>query len=78
MLSIPGALKVGAIVARDNLVAKNARWYVASADGIEKVGWGDLAVNDLELIGAEIGPRAFVAVTEVPAGFGSVSSDRWT
>lgn len=63
---VPG-IHSGQMRPRWDRLAKNARWYLIRRDGIAKIGWGDLAADDLDAIAEHIGGReAVVVLPEVP------------
>lgn len=66
---IHGEIRTGQIHARWDRLAKNNRWYLVRRSFLHKVGWGDLAAADLDLLAEHLGGReAIVAVRENPAG----------
>jgi hypothetical protein len=66
---IRGEILTGQMHPRWDRLAKNNRWYLVRRSFLHKVGWGDLAAADLDLLAEHLGGReAIVAVRENPAG----------
>lgn len=60
---------IGQIRAREVRIVKNARWYLVGSDGVTKVGWGDLSLDDLEAVATRLTPtEGFVVLPESPSG----------
>lgn len=60
---------VGQIRSRDVRVVKNARWYLVDHDGVAKVGWGDLSLDDINAVATRLtSTEAFVVLPESPGG----------
>lgn len=65
MIEIPGGLHDSTRRPRHLRVVSNGSWYLAAAGLLAKVGFGELALADLEAVSADLGARVFVAHPEV-------------
>lgn len=65
MIEIPGGLHDSTRRPRHLRVVSNGNWYLAGAGMLAKVGFGELALADLQAVQAELGERVFLAHPEV-------------
>lgn len=65
MVQAPGGLFDSTRRPRRLRVVSNGDWYLAGPGLLEKVGFGELALSDLEAVRADLGDRAFLAHPEV-------------
>jgi hypothetical protein len=62
---IPGGLFDSTRRPRHLRVVSNGAWYVAGRGSLQEVGFGELAMADLEAVRADLGGRAFLAHPKV-------------
>lgn len=65
MIEIPGGLHDSTRRPRHLRVVSNGNWYLAAPAMLVKVGFGELALDDLRSVAEELGRRVFVAHPEV-------------
>lgn len=66
---ISGEIRIGQMRPRWDRLGKNCRWYLVRRGFLRKVGWGDLAAADLDVLAEHLGGReGFVALRENPCG----------
>jgi hypothetical protein len=66
---ISGEIRSGQMRPRWDRMAKNSRWYLVGRSTLVKIGWGDLAAADLDVLAEHLGGgAAFVALRENPRG----------
>jgi hypothetical protein len=62
---LPGGLADSTRRPRQLRVVSNGDWYMAARGALRKVGFGELALADLEAVLADLGDRVFLAHPEV-------------
>lgn len=67
MIEIPGGLYDSTRRPRRLRVVSNGDWFLAAKGLFARVGFGELAMADLEAVRSELGERVFVAHPEVRA-----------
>jgi hypothetical protein len=65
VIEIPGGLHDSTRRPRHLRVVSNGNWYLAAPGLLAKVGFGELAIADLDAVAADLGERVFVAHPEV-------------
>jgi hypothetical protein len=65
VIEIPGGLHDSTRRSRQLRVVSNGDWYLAAAGMLAKVGFGELAMADLEAVYADLGERVFVAHPQI-------------
>ena len=65
MSDIPGGLHDSTRRPRQLRVVSNGDWYVAAPGTLKKVGFGELAIADLEAVRNDLGDRVFLAHPQV-------------
>jgi hypothetical protein len=65
VIEIPGGLHDSTRRPRRLRVVSNGSWYLAAPGLLAKVGFGELALADLEAVFADLGERVFLAHPEV-------------
>ena len=65
MIEIPGGLFDSTRRPRQLRVVSNGDWYLAAAGRLDKVGFGELALADLQAVSEDLGRRIFIAHPEV-------------
>ncbi len=65
MSQIPGGLADSTRRPRRLRVVSNGEWFLAAAGSLQKVGFGELALADLEAVRDDLGDRVFLAHPEI-------------
>lgn len=65
MIEIPGGLHDSTRRPRHLRVVSNGSWYLAAPGLFAKVGFGELAIADLDAVAADLGEKVFVAHPQV-------------
>jgi hypothetical protein len=77
VIEIPGGLHDSTRRPRQLRVVSNGDWYLAAAGTLAKVGFGELALADLEAVYGDLGERVFAAHPQVRPLEQYIGGSKW-